>query len=347
VDSSRAGVDRSAPPHDDGARPGGLLVLKPLLHAVARLYLRQPELGEFLAIRVPDAHSAWLAARNELAFRLRAPRLSVITQLNVELTSRCNVACSYCDVSRGLRREQRDLDLAVLERLLDATPTVRALLPFQWGEPLLHPGLDEAIAMAARRGVRSYVTTNGTLLDGTRLLRLSRAGLTRLTVSLDGSPAAHAQRRGYAQAPILERLAEARAVQQAQRLPVKLDVSMVVDEDVAGELPAFRARLAPLCDRVQLIPRLARARRTRACREPWRGGLIVLSDGRVTACCADAHGELDLGRIELGGGGLAPPALYRSEAFVTLRQAHTARRFPGPCADCAECEVSGVPRRFS
>lgn len=324
-------------------------MLKPFLHAVARLYLRQPELGEFLATRIPDARSAWLAARNELAFRLRAPRLAVVTQLNVELTSRCNVACSYCDVSHGMHREQRDLDLAVLERLLDATPTVRALLPFQWGEPLLHPGLDEAIAMAARRGVRSYVTTNGTLLDGARLRRLSAAGLTRLTVSLDGSGDAHAARRGYAQAPILARLAEARAVQQAERLPVRLDVSMVADESVAGELPAFRARLAPLCDRVQFIPRLARGRRTRICREPWRGGLVVLSDGRVTACCADVDGELSLGRVGLSAevAGPAPPELYRSEAFVALRRAHASRRFPGPCADCDECGVAGVPRRFS
>jgi hypothetical protein len=321
-------------------------VLKPFLHAVARLYLRQPELGEFLAIRVPDARSAWLAARNELAFRLRAPRLAVVTQLNVELTSRCNVACSYCDVSRGLRREQRDLDLAVLERLLDTTPSVRALLPFQWGEPLLHPGLDEAVAMAARRRVRTYVTTNGTLLDGPRLRRLSAAGLTRLTVSLDGTPASHASRRGYAQAPILARLAEARALQQAERLPVKLDVSMVVDDSVAAELPAFRARLAPLCDRVQFIPRLVPGRRSRTCREPWRGGLVVLSDGRVTACCADAHGELALGSLAADDGP-SPPQLYRSAPFVALRRAHATRRFPGPCANCDECGVAGVPRRFS
>jgi hypothetical protein len=197
--------------------------------------------------------------------------------------------------------------------------------------------------------VRSYVTTNGTLLDGARLRRLSAAGLTRLTVSLDGSPDAHAARRGYAQAPILARLAEARAVQQAERLPVRLDVSMVADESVADELPAFRERLAPLCDRVQFIPRLSRGPRTQACREPWRGGMVVLSDGRVTACCADAHGELALGRVGLrdADAGPAPPELYRSEPFVALRRAHAARRFPGPCAECDECGVPGAPRRFS
>jgi sulfatase maturation enzyme AslB (radical SAM superfamily) len=324
-------------------------MLKLLTAAIARHYLRKPDLQDFLATRLPDAGSLLAAARNELAFLIGAARLPVVTQLNVELTSRCNVACSYCDVNRGLRRQARDLDLDVLARLLQDTPTVRVLLPFQWGEPLLYPQLDEAVALATRRGVRTFLTTNGTLLDGPRLAQLSAAGLARLTVSLDGTPQDHAARRGYAQEPILARLAEARAAQRQGRLPVRLDVSMVVDETVADRLPDFRARLAPLCDRVQFIPRLRAGRRTRACREPWRGSLVVLSDGRVTACCADAQGRLALGRVETGarGGGPTPAQLHAAPAFVELRRAQRRGTFPGPCATCDECDVPGVSRRFS
>jgi sulfatase maturation enzyme AslB (radical SAM superfamily) len=324
-------------------------MLKLLAAAVARHYLRKPDLAEFLATRLPDAGALLAAARNEAAFLIGAARLPRLAQLNVELTSRCNVACSYCDVNRGLRRGARDLDPAVVARLVESTPTLRTLLPFQWGEPLLYPALDEVLAHASRRGVRSFLTTNGTLLDGERLARLSDAGLSRLTVSLDGGEASHATRRGYAQAPVLARLADARAAQARLRLPVRLDVSMVVDESVAGELGAFRARLSPLCDRVQFIPRLRAGRRTRACREPWRGALVVLSDGRVTACCADAQGALALGRIDLHGGarGPTPPQLYASPAFVALRRDQRRKRFRSPCAGCDECAVPGVSRRFA
>jgi sulfatase maturation enzyme AslB (radical SAM superfamily) len=318
-----------------------------LLAAVARAYLRKPDLEAFLASRFPDARSLLSAARNELAFRLGLPRLPVLTTLNVELTSRCNVACTYCDVNRGLRRGARDLDLDVLVALLEGAPRLQALLPFQWGEPLLYAPLDEAIAAASRRRVRTYLTTNGTLLDGPRFARLARAGLTRLTISLDGAPESHRERRGYAQAPILARLAEARAAQQRDRLPTRLDVSMVVDAAVAGELDDFRARLAPLCDRVQLIPRLAHAQRARACREPSRGVLVVLSDGRLTACCADAAGDLRLGRLDTAAPRLAPAELYASPAFVELRRRHRRRDFPAPCDRCAECAVPGVSARFS
>jgi len=314
-----------------------------LFQLLAWAYLRKPDLAEFLAIRCPDLASLWSAARNELAYRARLHRMPRLTTLNVELTSRCNVACGYCDVNRGLGRPHRDLDLSVLIGLLEATPGLQALLPFQWGEPLLYAPLDEALAVASRRGLRSYLTTNGTLLDADRFRRLARAGLTRLTVSLDGDARAHRERRGYAQQPVLERLAEARAVQRSERLATALDVSMVVDGSVAGGLEAFRARMAPLCDRVQFIPRLIEARRTTRCREPSRGVLVVLSDGSVTTCCADRRGELALGRL----GQAAPSEIYRGQAFVALRRRHAARDFPAPCSRCGECAVPGVSGRFT
>jgi sulfatase maturation enzyme AslB (radical SAM superfamily) len=321
-----------------------------LLHAVARAYLRKPDLADFLISRYPDLRSLWAAARNELAFRLGADRLPVLTTLNVELTSRCNAACSYCDVNRDLGRPNQDLPLSALVHLLERTPSLQTLLPFQWGEPLLYGPLDEALAAATARRVRSYLTTNGLLLDGARFRRLAQAGLARLTVSLDGAPATHRERRGYEQERALAGLAEARAVQQRERLATRLDVSMVADRSVAHELPAFRARLAPLCDRVQFIPRLQASARAAACREPSRGLLVVLSDGSVTTCCADVRGELALGRIEelLDPSAEAGAAsrLYAGARWRALRRAHREGRFPGPCATCGECEVSGVSSRF-
>ena len=315
-----------------------------LLEAVARLYLRKPDQAGFLAARLVGARDLLDAARNELAFRLGAVRAPVLHTLNVELTSRCNVACSYCDVNRALGRPAADLDPGMVAALLDAAPRVRTLLPFQWGEPLLYDPLDEVIADATRRGVRSYLTTNGTRLDAARFGRLARAGLARLTVSLDGDEATHRARRGYGQAPILARLAEARALQRRDRLATRLDVSMVVDASLAGQLEGFRARLAPLCDRLQFVPRMVTGRRTTACREPSRGLLVVLSDGTLTTCCADVRGELALGTLR--DALRSPAALYAGPAFADLRARHRRGELPAPCAQCDECAPPGVSRRF-
>jgi organic radical activating enzyme len=313
-----------------------------LLRLLARRYLGKPDLAEFLALRFPDRAAVLAGLRNELAFRLRRHRLPRLTTLNVELTSRCNVACSYCRVTAGLVRRARDLPLERLEQLLRETPGLQTLLPFQWGEPLLYEALDEALGMARRFGLRSYLTTNGTLLDADRFRRLAHAGLERLTVSLDGSAASHAARRGYAQAPILARLAEARAVQQREGLATRLDVSMVVDADIEAEIEPTRRRLEPLCDRVQFIPRLTRARRQSACREPSRGVMVVLSDGRITTCCVDADGSLELGHVDDG----PLQEQYGGPRFVALRQRHAARDLPAICAACGECDTATVSARF-
>jgi MoaA/NifB/PqqE/SkfB family radical SAM enzyme len=322
--------------------PEAPLLTDRLLRAVARRYLGKPDLDEFLSIRFPDAASLLAGARNELAYRLGLDRGARLTTLNVELTSRCNAACSYCDVNRELGRPNEDLDLAVYARLLERTPSLQTVLPFQWGEPLLYEPLDEALALASRRGLRSYLTTNGLLLDADRFARLGRAGLTRLTVSLDGDGAQHSERRGYAQEPVLARLAEARDRQQRDGLATSLDVSMVVDERVADSLEVFRARLAPLCDRVQFIPRMTQRHRTSACREPSRGLLVVLADGRVTTCCADVRGELDLGHVSESD----PAELYAGRRFRELRRRHRQGDFPSICRNCGECDVPGVSPRF-
>jgi len=314
-----------------------------LLSAVASRYLGKPDLAEFLSIRFPDLPSVLSGARNEVARLLGWDGSARLTTLNVELTSRCNAACSYCDVNRQLGRPNQDLDLSLYARLLECSPTLEAVLPFQWGEPLLYPALDEALALSTRRGLRSYLTTNGLLLDGDRFRQLAATGLDRLTVSLDGDASDHRARRGYDQTAVIEQLAEARQAQMRDGLKTKLDISMVVDESVAASMPDFRKRLSPLCDRLQFIPRMIQGERTQSCREPSRGVLVVLSDGSVTTCCADVRGELALGHLNDGD----PASLYNGPRWRALRKQHRKGDLPVTCKNCAECNVPGVSPRFS
>jgi hypothetical protein len=52
------------------------------------------------------------------------------------------------------------------------------------GEPLLYPGLSEAVRMARGSGMETSVTTNGSLLTPRLLKELMAAGLSHLTISL-------------------------------------------------------------------------------------------------------------------------------------------------------------------
>ncbi|MBU0756354.1 MAG: radical SAM protein, partial [Planctomycetes bacterium] len=167
-----------------------------LCRFAARYYLRKPDQAELLLIKHPFFSDLWPALRNEAAFRLRRDRSCRLVALNVELTNRCNLNCTHCLRVGSGSRPPRDMDFETFCRIIDHTPGLRTLLPFQWGEPLMSPILYEAIAYASQRKIRVMVTTNGTLLDESACKALLDAGLTRLTISFDGGMETHRTIRG-------------------------------------------------------------------------------------------------------------------------------------------------------
>lgn len=311
--------------------------------AVARHYLGKPDQGELLRIKFPDLSSLGAAAMNEAAFLLGSERSFRLTTLNVEVTNRCNLRCSYCPVNRDMAREKRDLPFDRFVELLDRSPTVKTLLPFQWGEPLLHPRIVEMIEVATKRGIRTYVTTNGTLLDDAMNRALLRSGLARLTISVDGDDATHQSTRGVALAPIRERVLALKRQRDESGSPMRIDVSMVVEERTAPGVDEYFRAWSGVVDRVQAIPRLVASPRGGRCREPWRGLLVVLADGRATTCCVDSEGKLALGNVA----DETPEALWNGEAMARLRRAHRDGDLPDPCRTCSEYRHPAVSPRFA
>jgi cyclic pyranopterin phosphate synthase len=110
--------------------------------------------------------------------------------LRLSLTARCNLACPYC-LPDG--QEPPGL-LSTTERLAliaALQPLGLQTLRLTGGEPLLHPHLEELIRGGRALGVEEMaLTSNGTLLSAERARLLRNAGLSRLTLSLDGTTGA-------------------------------------------------------------------------------------------------------------------------------------------------------------
>ena len=236
------------------------------------------------------------------------------------------------------------MDFDTFRRIVDGTPGLRILLPFQWGEPLLSPMLPRCIAYARQKHIRVMLTTNGVLLDEQRSRALLEAGLERLTLSFDGDLETHTALRGVDPEEILARARAFRRLRDRLGAACRLDLSMVVDRDTEPFMDAFRERFAGLADRIQYIPRFVKGRRTAPCRELWRGVLVVLSDGRVTVCCADPEGKGTVGNVHEGD---MPAALFNGPALRRLRRMHRRRDFPDLCKSCAEYRSERVSPRFS
>lgn len=99
----------------------------------------------------------------------------------VEITNICNMHCSFCHGHSREPKQMRPEEFAhILDQLAGQTQYIYYHL---MGEPLTHPELPLFLEMAAQRGFRSVITTNGTLLQG-RGAACITAGVHKVNVSL-------------------------------------------------------------------------------------------------------------------------------------------------------------------
>lgn len=313
-----------------------------IARAGARFYLGKPDVAELLEVKFPTLGAVRDAVRNELAFRTRSESSPVLSSVNLELTNHCNLRCTICPVNTTMRRAKGYMDPALFRRVIDENPQIHFVLAFQWGEPLLHPNFFELVRYAKDRGVSTMITSNGTHLTPENRRRLLECGLTRITFSVDGDADTHRAIRSYELDTLRRDVKTFIAERDAAGSSLKIDVSMVVDAATEHALETFKADWRGVVDRVQAIPRLVAEKRTLPCRELWRGSLVVLWDGRVTVCCVDSEGQL-----EIGDANTAPLSqLWNGEKMREIRRAHAERRFPSLCSLCGEYAKEGVSKRF-
>ena len=130
----------------------------------------------------------WFEPVRYLPFALGRPRSP--RTVTIDPLARCNLACPLCPTGRGHRASSGKgiLSLALYCKILDQLPRLRTLRLYNWGEPLIHPQIDEMIAIAARRGITVHAHSHLSLKkDDAFFERLIDAGLAALWVSLDGA----------------------------------------------------------------------------------------------------------------------------------------------------------------
>lgn len=109
----------------------------------------------------------------------------------VRLLARCDNRCVFC-AQRGDAFEAIDIGGEGFSKALEAARGAGTEVSFMGGEPLLHPGVEGAIAKARALGfVRIGLQSNArTLGEPGRVEGLKRAGLTDLQTSVLGATAA-------------------------------------------------------------------------------------------------------------------------------------------------------------
>jgi len=109
-------------------------------------------------------------------------------------TNRCNLKCSMCSIWRDKKKTTLSYDQ--LEKLVDAVTPGCCYFSFSGGEPLLVKDIDRMISYAAARIPYVHLVSNGMLLDTSMARRLKEAGLSEISLSLDGGKKWHNSIRG-------------------------------------------------------------------------------------------------------------------------------------------------------
>ncbi len=120
-----------------------------------------------------------------------------IIQIHPTLT--CNLQCKHCYSSSAPSiKGALNVDL-LCAMVSDAAEMGYQVTAISGGEPFVYQELDVVLAHAKQCGMRTTVTTNGTLLDTKRLNKLEPY-VDVMAISLDGPPDMHNEVRQSAQA---------------------------------------------------------------------------------------------------------------------------------------------------
>ena len=299
--------------------------------------------------------------------RYRGAILPAPRSVKIELTGRCNYACTFCARSMVLR-DQKDMARPLFERLL---PEMRAagveeIGLFYLGESFLCRWLVEAIAFAKQECRYPYVflTTNGSLATPERLRDCFRAGLDSLKFSFnyaDESQFAEiAQVKTAFYRRMIENIRNARAVRDAVYEETGHHCGLYAsyieyDGDQGHRMTQALEQIRDCVDEIYALPLYNQANlvtesekkkgwkpivgnrgRVDALRDPLPCWAVfteghVTWDGKLSACCFDHDGRFHMGDLTT----TSFMDAWNSPKFQQLRAAHLRHDVTGtPCETC-------------
>lgn len=105
------------------------------------------------------------------------------------LTDQCNLSCTHC-YSRSGPDSRTDGELSTVEALGlidDLAAMGIPLILFSGGEPLLRTDIWDLARHATGKGIRTALSTNGTLITPEVAMRIKECGIAYVGISLDGA----------------------------------------------------------------------------------------------------------------------------------------------------------------
>lgn len=231
----------------------------------------------------------------------------------IEITNRCNFACSFCCKSDRKKEFVSPEHFSAI--LFSIKPYTQYIYLHVLGEPLLHPQLPELLQMAHEMGFRINLTTNGSLIAMKRSL-LEQSAIRQFNISLHDAEENIPASQWDKYLDEIFSFADARASESyfSLRLWNRVDetcssfnqfcLSKMAEHWQVDMSDAMTSRNKKLADHL-FFQNAARfswpgekeiQKRDRTC-YAMKDHVAILVDGTVVPCCLDGNGEMALGNI--------------------------------------------------
>lgn len=222
-------------------------------------------------------------------------------KLYVEVTSVCNLHCSFCPPTG---RSDRFMTVDEFRRVATQIATLTGHVHFHVkGEPLLHPQLEALLDQAHAVGLKVHIVTNGTRIGGLAELLLRHPALHKINFSLHSWEASGDEGLEAYLEPIL---AFTRRAEATDRILTVLRFWTEPNPALLGRIEAHFPREGNRLGQntfLDFAPEFAWPQRDPHHQEAsgfclgWRDQAAVLVDGTVVPCCLDGEGVIDLGNL--------------------------------------------------
>lgn len=284
-------------------------------------------------------------------------------KMMIYATNACNFRCSYCEQNHVSKPLSEDVKERIL-KLVKIQAKKNRVIQIDWfgGEPLLEY---ESVCSVLERAKKiceknkcelvSTLTTNGYLLDESKIKKLYDLSVRSMQITLDGSKKTHNERRILADGSatfdiIFKNMIEAVKLGVFITLRINIDAKNADDiSEVIDEIPMeFRSRIAvDICNIFQNSKRIStyalmkqiidkgyvysqRWNKFASCHACLLNGVVIDTDGSILLCSNTDKREKRMGYLNSEG-----CCCIERQADLYNLQTVTARENP-ECRNCIE-----------
>ncbi|MEN6348204.1 MAG: radical SAM/SPASM domain-containing protein [Syntrophomonas sp.] len=228
--------------------------------------------------------------------------------LHVELNNTCNLNCKMCPRDH-LNRKPQNMSFDLYTKIINeaASLNIPKIRLFLFGEPLLYPNLIEAIKCAKDKGIMHVdFNTNANLLKKEIAHKIACSGLDEIIFSVDGF-----SRQTYEKIrkkgdydKCINNILYFLDFLNNEKIVMKTSIQTINFDEIIPEIEKYKLFWGNKVDNVYvtylnpmqgLVKEINYAGYKRiVCNEAF-SKMVILSNGKVTTCCDDFNGDLNLG----------------------------------------------------